>query len=121
MDIIVFAIFGFITGFIIVKISNAVNAARENKRNAIVKYLNSIIHQVNIERHQGIEYWFDEDNDKFLGQGNTFDDVVSVLKSRFPDHVFLLKDTGAICAKSNWQVMPFDELKNINFLSEGEK
>lgn len=97
--------------------ARAIASERQSRKNQIVNYLNSIIHQVNVENHYGVEYWFDQHNNKFLGQGKSFDDVVNVLKSRFPEHIFMIENRGVFCAKTNWQIVPFDELTNIDLLS----
>jgi len=92
------------------------------KREQVVRYLNEIIHTVEVEKINGIEYWYDFDNHKFLGQGGTFDEVLKVVKSRFPDHIFLFKDhNGGLCAKTNWQIVPFDELKKLDLATREGK
>jgi hypothetical protein len=111
---ILLAIVVFIAVFMLLQFIELVNKASQIKKNAIIKHLKSIIHEVSVEKHQGIEYWFDGD-DKFLGQGKTFDDTLSVVKSKFPDHIFLFKDQGGLCANTNWQIVPFDELKQLKF------
>jgi hypothetical protein len=40
-----------------------------------------------------------------------------VLKSRFPDHIFLLEHQGGIAAQTGWKLMDPDEFKqhiNLN-------
>jgi hypothetical protein len=76
-----------------------------------LKYLNDIIHQVKIETHNGVDYWYDKDDAEFLGQGKSMEEIVSVLKSRFPDHVFLLGELGGLGKKTDWQLMKPDEFK----------
>jgi len=76
-----------------------------------LKYLNSIIHDVKIEHQGEMEYWFDKDSDQFLGQGKTIDEIASVLKSRFPDHVFLLGEKGGIGSKTDWKLLTPNEIK----------
>ena len=116
MDLI--AILGYVIIFFIVRYTVlSVKRQREEKRRELVKYLNEVIHQVQVEYHHGIEYWFDQHDNRFLGQGSSTDEVIDVLKSRFPDHVFLLENQGGICAKTNWQLISFDNFKNLNFTS----
>lgn len=78
-----------------------------------IKHLDEIIHRVKIEKHGDIEYWFDLDNDRFLGQGSTKDEVVKILKDRFPKHIFVLEEVGGIGAHTNWEFVPVTEFKNI--------
>lgn len=116
MDLIV--ILGYVIIFFIVRhVILSVKRQRREKHQELVKYLNEVIHQVQVEHHHGIEYWFDQHNNRFLGQGSSVDEVINVLKSRFPDHIFLLEDRGGICAKTNWQLVSFDQFKNLNFTS----
>lgn len=121
MDLMYTAIIAFILYLIINTFIRAYSNARQARKDAVVKYLNEIIHQVNVETHYNTQYWFDGDNGQFLGQGATFDEVVDVLKTRFPNHIFLFKDIGAACAKTGWQVLPFDEFRKIDFLSDERK
>lgn len=94
---------------------------KREQRDAVVKYLNNIIHQVDVVKHYDVEYWYDADSGQFLGQGTTISDVVDVLKSRFPDHVFLIKDVGIFCAKTDWQILPFEQMRQIDLLSSERK
>ena len=77
-------------------------------RHEQLDYLKKIIHDVNVERKEGVEYWFDRETDQFLAQGQTLDEIVATLKSRFPDHIFLLPGHGGLAAKTNWQVITDD-------------
>jgi hypothetical protein len=58
---------------------------------------------VEIETVGEVEYWYDADTKAFLGQGKTFYDIVDHLKSRFPDHIFILKDKGILNAPE-WKI-----------------
>lgn len=116
MDLIV--ILGYVIIFFIVRhVIVSVKHQREEKRQELIKYLNEVIHQVQVEYHHGVEYWFDQHNNRFLAQGTTPDEVINVLKSRFPDHIFLLENQGGISAKTNWQIVPFDNFKTLTFTS----
>lgn len=70
-------------------------------KQAIVSVLDKMIREVNIETHHGLAYWFDKENDRFLAQGATSQEIITVLKSRFPDNVFLLPD-GQVLGAPNW-------------------
>jgi hypothetical protein len=69
----------------------------------IAKRLNDIIHRVRVEKQENMYYWYDMDDHEFLGQGSTDEEIISSLKSRFPDHMFFLPTNHLICAKTNWQ------------------
>jgi hypothetical protein len=73
-------------------------------RKKLLKHLDEIVHRVSIEKHSGIYYWFDKDNDKFLAQGKTDKEIIEILKQRFPDHIFYLESTNhLLSAKHNWE------------------
>ena len=57
----------------------------------ILDRVNEIVHRVKVENHHDNWYWYDADSDRFLAQGATPDEVIDHVKSRFPDHVFLLE------------------------------
>lgn len=116
MDLIV--ILGYIIVFFIVKyIVGSIKQQKKKKQQALIKYLNEIIHQVQVEQHHGVEYWFDQHNNIFLGQGKNFNEIVKVIKSRFPDHLFLLENQGGISAKTGWKLVSFEEFTALNFNS----
>lgn len=75
--------------------------SREEHRDRVISVLDKIIREVNIETHHGLAYWFDKENDKFLAQGATSQEIISVLKERFPDNVFLLPD-GQVISAPTW-------------------
>ena len=61
-------------------------------------HLDKIIHDVKVEKHHDTEYWFDNDTDEFLGQGQTIEEITDHVKSRFPNHIFVLPPKGVLCA-----------------------
>jgi hypothetical protein len=64
----------------------------EDLREHMENHLEMVLHNVKEESHDGITYWFDDDNDQFLAQGETLSDVKQHLKDRFKDHIFIFKD-----------------------------
>lgn len=91
------------------------NAKLYHQQQELMAQLAEIIHQVKVEYYDGIEYWFDSNTNKFLGQGYTFDEVADTLKVRFPSHVFLIEDQGGVAHETDWKILEFDEFKKINF------
>ena len=69
----------------------------------------SMIHRIKQERHGDCYYWFDQDNDQFLAQGRTDDEIIDVLKKRFPTHVFIMGNDRALRGPE-WKVVPVSEL-----------
>jgi hypothetical protein len=112
-EIVLIGVVVWIVSQVLLGIMDAVQMVKIGERLEILKKLDLIIHQVTIENRNGVEYWYDKDNDIFLAQGKTIDEVISVLKSRFPDHIFLLEDRGGIAAQTNWKLMTPEEFKNI--------
>ena len=58
----------------------------------IREHLNSIIHPVKSETHNGIMYWFDAEDDTFLAQGRDDVELAAALKARWIDHIFIIGD-----------------------------
>jgi hypothetical protein len=77
----------------------------------LLKRLDEIIHQVKVEKIGDMEYWFDFHSDQFLAQGKTVNEIVEVLKSRFPEHVFLCEEHGGLSAKTEWQFLPMTDFR----------
>jgi hypothetical protein len=88
--------FWYFVGTLVVDFLGALYINHQRKeldvRNRIVDRLNKIVHQVKIEKHGDMYYWFDNDDDRFLAQGKTLDEIVVGLKQRFIDHVFIVND-----------------------------
>jgi hypothetical protein len=105
-------------GWVVWKISNAVSLTNAMDRLRVLEHLNSIIHEVKVETHDTVEYWFDNGDDTFLAQGKTLEEIINHLKARFPDHVFILPEKGGIAKQTDWKLVGFDEFKKIKF--EGE-
>lgn len=61
-----------------------------NTNQEIKQYLHSIIHPVVSERHGDIIYFFDADTKKFIAQGRNDAELVSALKARWQDHIFII-------------------------------
>lgn len=58
----------------------------------IFETISKITHIVNVEKHGDQYYWYDRDTGEFLAQGKNVDDIVAVLKIRFPAHFFYLNN-----------------------------
>jgi hypothetical protein len=95
---------GIIDGFRIVTLGEKIKQ---------LNHLSSLIHQVKVEKHSGLEYWFDEDDNRFLGQGKTVDEVIGNIKERFPNHIFLLKGIGGVAKQTDWKLLDTEEFKKV--------
>ena len=67
------------------------------------KRLNDIVHRVRVEKDKDTYYWFDSDDDRFLGQGSSDEEIINALKARFPDHIFYLPTNHFIGKHTDWK------------------
>jgi hypothetical protein len=74
--------------FVIIYIQNKLELERQ-----MIQYCNEITHQVEIESAGNVQYWFDKDTKQFIAQGTTRAEIISVLKSQWHNHLFLVTDT----------------------------
>lgn len=65
---------------------------QEEMEAAQIEKLSKMTHIVNVEQHGDQYYWYDRDTNTFLAQGQSLDDIVAVLKYRFPTHFFYLNN-----------------------------
>ena len=112
MGLIMFESTGLLIGwiictYIIVQITfgivDALKDVNEELQTKLAKRLDEIVHRVRVEKDRDTYYWYDMDNNKFLAQGSTDEEIVNSLKSRFPNHMFFLPTNHLICAKTDWQ------------------
>lgn len=105
-------------GFLQIVRSILAVAALKEVHEKVVEKLNKIIHEVSVEKHGEVEYWFDKETDEFLGQGKTLDELVVHVKSRFPDHIFVLPPKGVLCAPK-WEFTDkIDPLERIQHYAD---
>lgn len=88
------------------------------QRVALIKEISDLIHDVKVEKIGEVEYWFDSANDQFLGQGRTLDEIIDHVKRRFPDHIFLIQDTGGVSKQTDWKLMPTEEFKKVTLTTK---
>jgi len=97
---------------LIIGITNHYKSSADLLHDQLVKRLDEIVHRVKVEKHNDVYYWFDQDNNKFLGQGKSDEEIITVLKSRYPDHIFYFESLNHIlCAKHNWIPQSTDKSK----------
>jgi len=90
-----------------------INQISQAEQDDLVKRVKDIIHQVQVETHNNVHYWFDADDGSFLAQGDTEESVIEQLQQRFPQHIFLLtqKDTIYKVSAPDWTVTPIIEIQ----------
>jgi hypothetical protein len=113
-EFVLWAVVLWVLSQIVLGFMDAVQIAKLKEQVRVLEHLKSIIHQVRIEKDNGIEYWYDSDEGTFLGQGTTKEEVINILKSRFPEHIFLIEDVGGVAAQTGWKLMTPEEFKNVN-------
>jgi len=104
--------------FIFKVAQNIASSMVENKEQryaAVKQYLDRIIHRVEVDVINGVIYWFDRDNNVFLGQGQTVEDIIEVVKQRFPDHIFLLPTEEVVTANTDWKLVKSEGFHEIKY------
>lgn len=87
---------------IILGISNTLKNENIKLEARLKQRLMDIVHCVRVEEHNKVYYWYDNDDNRFLAQGSTSEEIVEHLKSRFPDHIFFVSD-HFISEKTGWK------------------
>lgn len=87
--------------------------AKEEELTVMREKLNHIIHRVKVEKHDDMYYWFDADDDEFLGQGKTVEEAVEQIRKRFLGHIFFVsdKDQSYKISGPDWKLQPFNTAK----------
>ena len=96
-------------------VAQSMSDNKEQRYEAVKQYLDRIIHRVNVEVVDGVTYWFDQDNNVFLGQGQTVEDIIEVIKQRFPDHIFLLPTEEVVTANTDWKLVKSEGFHDIKY------
>ena len=79
MEFLGWVVFYYFTFKVVQSIVHSISEDKEQRYEIVKKYLDRIIHRVEIVVVNGITYWFDKDNNAFLGQGKTVEDIIEVL------------------------------------------
>ena len=107
MDDLISTLIWLIVGFYAVKFALRINDVIQHSNELeerIKAHLHKIVHSVKIEQHNDIYYWYDNDDDSFLAQGRGTEEIVAVLKSRFPEHIFLINNESWVAASTDWKL-----------------
>lgn len=106
--ILIFITINFLFSYFLKKLRNDVDKEENLK---LVEQVKELIHVVEVENHQGVDYWFDKDSGTFLAQGSNIGEAIEHAKTRYPKHVFILLDqeeniSGIICEATGWKPEP---------------
>lgn len=66
------------------------------------------VHVVKQEVINDIMYWFDNDDGTFLAQGRDHEEIIAVLRNRFPRHIFVLNQNQMIVGPDFDRVVDFE-------------
>jgi hypothetical protein len=112
-ELIIFAVIFWILLQIILGVIDGIRIVTLSEKIKQLNQISDLIHQVKVEKHSDMEYWFDEDDNRFLGQGKTAEDIINHVKSRFPDHIFLIRGVGGVSKQTDWKLLDAEELKKV--------
>ncbi len=122
-DILLQVVLGYFVIKFITRYFEQRNQELEAEVDGIVDHVRRHIHVVRQETHQDQLYWFERNNDSFIAQGISTEDVIDRARLRYPKHVFLLLDTEENLSEivseiTEWRPEPIDrhleKLRNIN-------
>ena len=115
IELILEFVFWFAVFFFIRKHMSAKAEQQLMHRNELIKQLNETTHIVKWEKHGDVEYWFDSDDDTFLAQGKSLDELIDHCKSRFPTHsFFLVKNDSSVARISGPEWKPLTVNISVN-------
>jgi len=115
MELLGWVVFYYFIFKVAQSVAHSVAEDKEQRYATVKQYLDRIIHRVEVEVVNGVTYWFDRDNHAFLGQGQTVEDLIEVLKQRFPDHIFLLPTEEVVTANTDWKLIKCDGPHEVKY------
>lgn len=87
--------------------------AEEQEVGELKEKLVKMIHFVKQEKHGDVLYWFDLDDDSFLGQGASVEELTEHVKKRFPTHIFITDNADKFMRAPEWKLTPINELEGM--------
>jgi len=115
MELLGWVVFYYFIFKVAQSVAHSVAEDKEQRYAAVKQYLDRIIHRVEVDVINGVIYWFDRDNNVFLGQGQTVEDIIEVIKQRFPDHIFLLPTEEVVTANTDWKLVKSEGFHEIKY------
>ena len=100
---------GFVVGRMVINwFLRPLIQAREEQQAHQISQLAELVHVVKQEIINDIIYWFDNDDGTFLAQGRDHDEIIAVLRDRFPQHIFVINNTQMIMGPDWDRVVDFE-------------
>jgi hypothetical protein len=97
----------FLVGYLLGRIISAtILLARQKKSVEKPDYnkLSKLIHLVQEEQHGNMLYWFDKIDSQFLAQGRDRNEILEIIKLRYPRHFFCIDQEDVFISEiTNWQ------------------
>jgi hypothetical protein len=101
-DVISILVYAFLALFCFTIVKGVLNyILHQEVRSHLKEVLSEMVHEVRVEMHGTMQYWFDSDSNIFLGQGQTDLEIIENVKARFPTHIFIVPDKGLL-ARPDW-------------------
>lgn len=112
---VIYFVLGYVIGSVILKLIRLVMERRHQLADedlaAWREYVEDIVHVVREDQIGDMRYWYDRDSEKFLAQGKDHEEIINVLKLRFPEGIFVINNNQMIMGPDYNEVIQFDELK----------
>ncbi len=98
---------------IVLGVLDGLRAANIELRAKLTKQLDEVIHRVRAEQHDDVIYWYDRDDGEFLAQGRSQEELIAVVRSRYPDHLFFL-ESNHILGRGSWDLATARRVEIVN-------
>jgi hypothetical protein len=106
LDIALWAFFVSLGINLVLKLMTAKLELELEARQELLAKVSNIVHIVKEETVGEMVYWFDRDNDRFLAQGKTKEEIIAVLKERFSNHIFILEAEQKMMVGPEFELLP---------------
>jgi hypothetical protein len=101
-EVVSILVYAFVALFFYAILKGVVNyMLHQEVRSHLKEVLSDMVHEVTVEKHGTMHYWFDSESNIFLGQGTTDSEIIEHVKARFPTHIFIIPNKGLL-ARPDW-------------------
>ena len=104
-------VFWFFVVYFAVRVYRNYQEFAQEYRQGIADEVRKRVSIVSEEQHDGVYYWFDKDNDQFIAQGRTSEEIVEHIRQRYKtEHIFVLPTLDTAIVAPNCSVVSIDQL-----------